>query len=195
MDLSFTDRGMRVGPDFLPLYSGAFHYWRVERRLWPGILRKIREMGFDFVETYVPWSVHELEKCVFDFGRVDANKDLDAFLGLCEEEGLKAILRPGPHINAEISLFGYPDRVVYDPEIQARSPWGTPVMLNIVLKQFPLPSYASEKFFAETAEFFAAPRADHQAPRGPQGRGHDPPDRQRDLLFLQGPGLRDGLLR
>jgi len=150
MDLSSTDRGMRIGPEFLPLYSGAFHYWRVDRSRWRGILRQIRGMGFDF-------------------GDGDEGKDLGAFLSLCEEEGLRAIVRPGPHINAELSLFGYPDRIVYDPEIQARSPWGTPVMLNIALKQFPLPSYASEKLFAEVEVLFAALAPilkHHAAPRG-----------------------------
>ena len=169
MNPSFTDKGIRIGDNFMPLYSGTFHYWRVKRQLWPDILRKISEMGFSIIETYMPWSVHEIKKGSYDFGEIDPNKDIDAFLSLCEEEGLKVIARPGPHINAEMSLFGYPDRIIYDPDIQARSPWGTPVMFTVVLKPFPIPSYASGRLFEEAAEYFSALAPILKRHAGPHG--------------------------
>ena len=100
----FDDTG-----ESLPLYSGAVHYWRLDPALWRSILTTVRELGFRCVETYVPWSVHEVAPGEFDFS---GHRDVDAFLRLCRELGLYAIVRPGPHINAEITYFGYPERII-----------------------------------------------------------------------------------
>ena len=66
------------------------------------------------------------------------------------------MLRPGPHINAELTFFGIPERVVWDPECQARTPGGHPVMLPIVPVAFPVPSYASDAFLEETTRWYRA---------------------------------------
>jgi beta-galactosidase GanA len=108
------------------------------------------------VETYVPWSVHELEAGRFDFGELDRRKDVGAFLDLAHTLGLRAIVRPGPHINAELTHFGIPERVLLDPQCQARSPRGNPVMLYFPPRMFPVPSYASEAYLAEVGRWFDA---------------------------------------
>jgi beta-galactosidase len=64
------------------------------------------------------------------------------------------VLRPGPHINAELTYFGLPERIVWDRACQARTPQGHPVMLPIVPVAFPVPSYASDAFHEETALWF-----------------------------------------
>lgn len=43
----------------ISLYSGAVHYFRVPRAYWRDRLRKLRAAGFNTVETYVPWNLHE----------------------------------------------------------------------------------------------------------------------------------------
>ena len=58
-------------------------------------------------------------------------------------------MRPGPHINAELSGFGLPERVLWDRECQARSPAGEAVILPMPPLAFPVPSYASRKLLAE----------------------------------------------
>lgn len=140
----------------LPPRSGAVHYWRLPRRAWEPALRALASLGFEAVETYVPWSVHELSPSVFDFGEHDRRKDLGAFLDLAHQLGLSAIVRPGPHINAELTYFGVPERVLLDPRCQARSPRGNPVILYFPPRMFPVPSYASEAYLAEVARWFAA---------------------------------------
>jgi len=109
-----------------------------------------------FVDTYVPWSVHEVAPGVLELGATDPQRDVVAFLKLAHELGLYAIVRPGPHINAELTLFGIPERVVWDPACQARTPQQNPVILPMLPQAFPVPSYASEVFLDETTRYYRA---------------------------------------
>ncbi len=152
--IRFTETGIRIHGREKPLYSGSVHYWRMKRENWNKVLDHICHMGFEIIETYIPWSVHEHEEGRFDFGEIEKNKDLDGFLTLCKEKGLYVIVRPGPHINAEMTLFGYPEWILMDEEIQAKNPWGTTVVYPFVTKQFPIPSYASEKLYRKAEGYF-----------------------------------------
>jgi beta-galactosidase len=100
--------------------------------------------------------VHERAAGDLDFGEHDPRLDLARFLRMAHERDLYVILRPGPHINAELTLFGLPERIVWDPECQARTPRQNPVMLPMVPLAFPVPSYASDVFHEETARWFQA---------------------------------------
>jgi len=140
----------------LPLWAGAMHYWRHPRSDWRPGLEAMRDMGLRLVDTYVPWGVHETAPGEYDFGEIESRLDVAAFLELAHEIGLRCVLRPGPHINAELTYFGLPERVVWDPECQARTPGGHPVMLPMVPVAFPVPSYASDAFLEETARWYRA---------------------------------------
>ncbi len=152
--MKFTENGIEIKGMEKPLYCGAVHYWRIDRENWSRVLDEICGMGFEIIETYIPWSVHEYQEGRYDFGELDDRKDLDGFLYLCEEKGLSVIVRPGPHINAELTLFGYPEWILHDERIQAKNPWGTTVVYPYVTKQFPIPSYASEVLYEKTEEYF-----------------------------------------
>lgn len=43
------------------VYSGAIHYFRVPRAYWRDRLRKLRAAGFNAVETYIAWNLHEYQ--------------------------------------------------------------------------------------------------------------------------------------
>ena len=101
----------------------------------------------------MPWSVHERAGGGFDWS---GDRDLGAWLDEVTAAGLVAALRPGPHINAELTCFGFPERIVRDPDIQARAAHGGPVWLPAPPRAFPVPSYASERFHAEVAGWFTA---------------------------------------
>ena len=49
------------------IYSGAMHYFRTLPEYWEDRLLKLKLAGFNTVETYVCWNLHEPEKGVFDF--------------------------------------------------------------------------------------------------------------------------------
>ncbi len=146
----------REGGEILPLYAGTMHYWRHHPHEWGPGLDALRAMGLRLLDTYVPWGVHEVSEGEFDFGETQAHLDVKRFLRMAEERGLKVILRPGPHINAELTYFGLPERVVWDHECQAKTPKGNPVMLPMLPVAFPVPSYASATFHQETARWFEA---------------------------------------
>ncbi len=146
--------GIRVGGEVVPLTAGSVHYWRLDPRDWRACLTATRDLGLRLVDTYVPWGVHEIAPGQLELGRGDPRRDVGAFLRLAHELGLHAIVRPGPHINAELTYFGIPERVAWDPSCQARSPRHHPVMLPMLPFAFPVPSYASEAFHDETARYF-----------------------------------------
>ena len=147
---------IRVQGKQLPLYSGSLDYWRIPVNLWSSILDRIVGMGFQFVSTAIPWNIHEVASDLFDFGTTNPQRNLEGFLQLCHERNLNVIVRPGPCVNAELSYYGFPKRILYDPEIQAVSAYGTRVIIPAVPTPFPLPSYASEKFYDEVAKYFDA---------------------------------------
>jgi beta-galactosidase len=150
-------RGLDLGGGaILPLYAGAMHYWRHPTAEWGAGLDAMKSMGLRLVDVYVPWAVHEIEAGRFDFGETNPSLDVARFLEMAHARGLQVVLRPGPHINAELTLFGVPERVVWDPACQALTPHGHPVMLPVPPLAFPVPSYASDTFHDETTRWFDA---------------------------------------
>jgi hypothetical protein len=92
------------------IYSAAFHYFRCPQALWRDRFRKIKDAGFNTVETYVPWNWHErsLPAGLEDFSQIDLS-EIDAWLKMAQDEfGFYTIVRPGPFICAEWGGGGYP---------------------------------------------------------------------------------------
>ncbi len=153
---SLVPEGLKLGREVLPLLSGAVHYFRLEPEAWRSALDGVKRLGLGIVETYVPWGVHEVAPGEFDFGRLDPRLDVARFVRLAGELGLKVFVRPGPHINAELTYFGIPERVIWTKECQALSAGGNPVVLPMPPHSFPVPSFASEAFHTETEFWFHA---------------------------------------
>jgi hypothetical protein len=92
------------------IYSGAFHYFRCPKELWPDRFQKIKNAGFNAVETYVPWNWCEraMPAGTNDFSKVDL-QDFDDWLTMAEHFGFYVIVRPGPYICAEWATGGFPE--------------------------------------------------------------------------------------
>ncbi len=93
------------------IFSGAFHYFRCPKALWPERFEKIKEAGFNAIETYVPWNWSEQQKPngLNDTSHIHL-QDLDDFLTMAEDKyGLYTIVRPGPYICSEWATGGYPN--------------------------------------------------------------------------------------
>lgn len=174
MAVTLLRDGLLVEGRHVPVYSGSIHYWRLERDLWPLILDRAQALGFNMIETYIPWGIHEVRPGVFDWGGDDPRKDIEGFIALCVERGMTLIVRPGPLINAELTDFGFPEWVVADPAVQARTALDTP-HLDAASgfhppRPFPVPSYASDAFYRYVAGWLDAVCpiiTRHLAPRGP----------------------------
>ncbi|MBE6828135.1 MAG: beta-galactosidase [Ruminococcaceae bacterium] len=100
------------------IYSGAVHYFRFFPEYWEDTLKKLKACGFNTVETYVSWNLHEKEEGEFDF---TGNLDIVRFLKTAQRLGLYAIVRPGPYICAEWSFGGLPAWLLKDKGMQVRS--------------------------------------------------------------------------
>lgn len=87
------------------ILSGAMHYFRIPRPYWRDRLQKLKECGFNTVETYTCWNLHEPQEGVFDFSGM---LDLESYIDIAAELGLNVILRPGPYICAEWEMGGLP---------------------------------------------------------------------------------------
>ena len=93
------------------ILSGAIHYFRVDPSDWHHSLYNLKALGFNTVETYVPWNLHE-PKGTFHFEGI---LDLERFLKLAQELGLYAIVRPSPYICAEWEFGGFPAWLLNEP--------------------------------------------------------------------------------
>ena len=116
---SFTykeDKFYLSGAPFI-VRSGAVHYFRVPKEYWHDRLLKLKECGFNTVETYVPWNLHEPQDGVFDFV---GDNDIAEFLGVAKKLGLYAIVRPCPYICAEWEFGGLPAWLLKDGNMRLR---------------------------------------------------------------------------
>lgn len=142
----------------VPMISGSLHYYHLKKDAWPRCLDKAKALGLEVVQSYVPWAIHERRARNYDFQSADDRyeRDLPAFLRACHERELNVILRPGPHINGELTGFGYPWRLLEDKRIQARGAKGNAAIFAVPPRAFPVPSYASEHFLEEADHWLNA---------------------------------------
>jgi beta-galactosidase len=152
--VKLVPEGLEIAGQTYPLLVGSVHYWRLDPNEWRASLLAVKRLGLHFVDTYIPWGVHEVSPGKLELGEADPQRDVAAFCRLAQEVGLFVIIRPGPHINAELTYFGLPKRIVWDGACQARSPEQNPVMLPMLPLAFPVPSYASDAFHDEVARYF-----------------------------------------
>ncbi|MCI8624019.1 MAG: beta-galactosidase [Provencibacterium sp.] len=87
------------------IISGAIHYFRVVPEYWRDRLEKLKAMGCNTVETYIPWNLHEPKKGEFCF---EGMLDIERFVQSAQALGLYVILRPSPYICAEWEFGGLP---------------------------------------------------------------------------------------
>ncbi|MBI5974958.1 glycoside hydrolase family 35 protein [Staphylococcus canis] len=100
------------------ILSGAIHYFRMPKEDWYHSLYNLKALGFNTVETYVPWNFHETIEGQFDF---EGHKDVGAFLKTAQALGLYAIVRPSPYICAEWEFGGLPAWLLNDRNMRIRS--------------------------------------------------------------------------
>ncbi|MBQ2759608.1 MAG: beta-galactosidase [Clostridia bacterium] len=101
----------------IKIISGAVHYFRNLPGTWRDIFKKMRAMGLNCVETYCAWNMHEKHPGEFDFSGI---LNIAEFIKIAGEEGLLAIVRPGPYICAEWEFGGLPWWLQTDEDIEIR---------------------------------------------------------------------------
>jgi beta-galactosidase len=100
------------------LVSGEMHFGRVLPEDWDARLKQAKAMGLNTVSLYLFWNLCEPREGEFNFtGMTDVRRMLE----LCRENGLWAILRPGPYCCAEFEYGGIPWWTAKYPEVPIRS--------------------------------------------------------------------------
>ncbi|PIC26766.1 hypothetical protein B9Z55_019241 [Caenorhabditis nigoni] len=112
--------------------SGSIHYFRIPRERWEERLGKVRALGFNAIQYYIPWNAHELE---------DGNHDFSGILDFAEfssmafhKYNLWTILRIGPYICGEWENGGLPAWLLNKNVTKQRS--SDPVFTREVEKWF-----------------------------------------------------------
>ncbi|WP_336773756.1 glycoside hydrolase family 35 protein [Paenibacillus sp. MMO-58] len=103
--LTWKDQKYWLDGEEFRILSGAIHYFRVVQEYWEDRLLKLKACGFNTVETYIPWNLHEPREGSFRF---DGIADVARFIETAGRLGLYVIVRPSPYICAEWEFGGLP---------------------------------------------------------------------------------------
>ena len=117
MNFTIEKDGFKLGGEPFRVIAGAIHYFRVPAEYWRDRLLKLKACGFNTVETYIAWNMHEPKEGVFDYSGM---LDIEKFLDIAQELGLYAIVRPGPYICSEWDFGGLPWWLLKNDSINLR---------------------------------------------------------------------------
>lgn len=88
------------------IWAAEFQPFRLPSpSLWRDVLQKYKAMGLNAVSLYFAWGYHSPHPGHYDFTGV---RNLERLLQIAKEEGLYVMVRPGPYVNAELSMGGFP---------------------------------------------------------------------------------------
>jgi beta-galactosidase len=100
------------------LVAGEMHFGRVQPEDWETRIRQAKAMGLNTISFYLFWNQLETKEGKFDFtGMTDVRR----VLKLCQENGMWAVLRPGPYCCAEIEYGGIPSWTLKYPDVKIRT--------------------------------------------------------------------------
>jgi beta-galactosidase len=100
------------------LIAGEMHFGRVQPEDWETRIKQAKAMGLDTISFYLFWNQVEPKEGNFNFtGMTDVRR----VLKLCQENGMWAILRPGPYCCAEIEYGGIPWWTLKYPKVKIRT--------------------------------------------------------------------------
>jgi len=100
------------------IISGEMHPARIPREYWRQRIQMAKAMGCNTIAAYIFWNYHEQKEGVFDFK--SGNRDIAAFIRICQQEGMWVLLRPGPYVCAEWDFGGLPPYLLKYPDIKLR---------------------------------------------------------------------------
>ncbi|CQR47176.1 Beta-galactosidase precursor [Paraliobacillus sp. PM-2] len=116
--LEVRGKYLYLNGEAIQLISGAIHYFRIVPEYWEDRLLKLKACGFNCVETYIPWNLHEPKEGEYNF---EGLSDVEAFIKTADRLGLYVIVRPSPYICAEWEFGGLPSWLLADRNMKVRS--------------------------------------------------------------------------
>jgi len=115
--LTYDKKNFLMDGEPYRIISGAIHYFRIHPDYWEDRLTKLKACGFNTVETYTCWNLHERQEGVFDFSGL---LEIERFISIAESLGLNVIVRPGPYICSEWEFGGLPSWLLRYPQMGLR---------------------------------------------------------------------------
>jgi beta-galactosidase len=115
---SFNKNDFLLDGKPIQLISGELHPARIPAEYWRHRIQMAKAMGCNTIAAYLFWNYHEPEQGRFDF--TSGNHDIRQFFRTVQEEGMWAILRPGPYVCAEWDFGGLPPYLLAIPDIKVR---------------------------------------------------------------------------
>ena len=100
------------------IISGEMHFGRVLPEDWETRIKQAKAMGLNALSFYLFWNQVEPQEGQFSFSGVT---DVRRVLKLCQDNGMWAILRPGPYCCAEVEYGGIPYWTLRYPDVRVRT--------------------------------------------------------------------------
>ncbi len=100
------------------IISGEMHPARIPEEYWRQRIQMAKAMGCNTIAVYIFWNYHEIKEGTFDFKT--GNHNIAKFIGICQQEGMWVLLRPGPYVCAEWDFGGLPTYLLKIPDIKIR---------------------------------------------------------------------------
>lgn len=110
---------------------GELHYARLKPEQWEDCILKMKACGINIIATYLFWNHHEETEGQFTW---TGDKDLRAFIQLCQKHGMSVYPRIGPWSHGEARNGGTPDWILRKKFLKDRS--NDPVYQNYVVRYF-----------------------------------------------------------
>ncbi|KJH50931.1 glycosyl hydrolase family 35 [Dictyocaulus viviparus] len=85
--------------------SGSIHYFRIHPSQWRDRLQRVRALGFNAIQYYIPWNFHEIYEGQYNFS---GWQNFTEFSLIAYEMGMYSLIRLGPYICGEWENGGLP---------------------------------------------------------------------------------------
>ncbi|CAJ0581957.1 unnamed protein product, partial [Mesorhabditis spiculigera] len=86
--------------------SGEIHYFRIHPDQWEDRLKRVRALGFNAIQYYIPWNYHQPDS--EDTAIFSGSRNFTRFSEIAMKLGMYTLLRTGPYICAEWENGGLP---------------------------------------------------------------------------------------
>jgi len=116
--ISFDRKSLILNARRKYIFSGSLHYYRFPSpKQWESRLKKLKQIGFNAIDTYFYWAYHSPEPGKYNFS---GNRDVELFMKMIDSRGMYFIARPGPYICAEVDGGGFPGWLITRNDLALR---------------------------------------------------------------------------
>ena len=167
------------GQPIIPV-MGEVHFSRIPRSQWEDVILKMKACGINVIATYVLWIHHEEIEGQFEWS---GNKDLRAFVKICDKHGLWVYPRIGPWCHAEVRNGGTPDWILLKTNLKDRT--NDPVYQNYAEEWYRQVSLQLKGLLYKEGGPVMGIQLENEYRLGKEGEDH--------ILWLKKTALKNGL--